>query len=114
MESAEVEIYGSGTGRLANGSADVTFDRLFTESVSPQLPVKVTVTPVGGWSGLYLESTSRAGFTVRSGAGDPNVEFHWMACGRRVGYETRPLVTVPDPEAEMRELREKIEAETAD
>jgi hypothetical protein len=102
-----VEIYASGTARLANGSAQVSFDRLFSEAITPAIPVKVTVTPVGAWSALYLESTSTAGFTVRSASGDAEVEFHWMACGRRTGCEARPAVTIPDP-AEDQRIREQL------
>jgi hypothetical protein len=107
VESPEVEIYASGTARLANGSAQVSFDRLFSEAITPAIPVKVTVTPVGAWSALYLESTSTAGFTVRSASGDAEVEFHWMACGRRTGCEARPAVTIPDP-AEDQRIREQL------
>ena len=106
VESSDVEIYASGTARLTEGRAQVTFDRLFSEAISTAIPVKVTVTPVGGWSALYLETTSTAGFVARSASGDPNVEFHWMACGRRVGYETRPHVTIPDP-AEVQQFRNR-------
>ncbi len=111
VESPEVEVYASGAGRLSGGMARVAFDRLFTEAITPRVPVKVTVTPVGGWSGLYLDATDPAGFTVRSGAGDPDVEFHWMACGRRNGYETRPAITIPDPEEMARIEREKALAQ---
>ena len=90
VEGPEVEIYSSGSARLSGGAASVAFDRLFTEAVSTQIEVRVTVTPVGGWSALYVESNSVNGFDVRSAGGDENVEFHWMACGRRKGYETRP------------------------
>jgi len=107
VESSDVEIYASGTARLRDGRAQVAFDRLFSEAISTAIPVKVTVTPVGGWSALYVETTGTAGFAVRSASGDPNVEFHWMACGRRVGYETRPVVTIPDPGEEQR-LREQM------
>jgi cytoskeletal protein CcmA (bactofilin family) len=90
IEGPEVEIYSSGSARLSAGAANVAFDRLFTEAVSTEVEVRVTVTPVGGWSALYVESNSVNGFDVRSAGGDENVEFHWMACGRRKGYETRP------------------------
>jgi hypothetical protein len=90
VEGPEVEIYSSGSACLSAGAANVAFDRLFTEAVSEEVEVRVTVTPVGGWSALYVESNSVNGFDVRSAGGDENVEFHWMACGRRKGYETRP------------------------
>jgi len=105
VEAPEVEIYCSGTARLTAGSAHVVFDRLFTEAISPEVEVRVTVTAVGAWSGLYVGSANTEGFDVRSGAGDQNVKFNWMACGRRKGYETRPNVTTPD-EAEEKRIRD--------
>lgn len=113
VESPEVEIYASGSARLNAGKFHVEFDQLFTEAVSTDVEIRVTVTPVGGWSGLYVESTSPQGFTILSGAGDQNVRFHWMACGRRAGYETRPYITIPDPAEEqaVREIKERAIAE---
>ena len=104
------EIFYSGDARLSGGTAHVVFDRLFAESVSSEVEVRVTVTPVGAWSALYLTSTSPEGFDVRSADGDENAEFHWMACGRRKGYETRPEVIIPDPEEERRIREQKQRA----
>lgn len=109
VESPEVEVYASGDATLLDGKANVLFDPLFTEAVSPQVEVRVTVTPIGGWSALYLESTSPAGFTVASAAGKPDVRFHWMACGRRQGYEARPHIAAPDP-VEEQTIRQTKEA----
>jgi len=107
VEGPEVEIYCRGSARLKNGSAQVAFDRLFTEAISSTVEVAVTVTPIREWSALYVESTSTEGFDVRSADGEQNVKFHWMACGRRKGYETRPEVAVPDPAEEMSILAQK-------
>ncbi len=97
IEAPDVEFYANGTARLKNGTATVRFERLFREAISPDVPVRVLVTPVGGWSGLYVVSADREGFTVRSGAGDPNVAFNWIAIGRRKGYEERPALPVFEP-----------------
>ena len=97
VESPEVEIYATGSAVLSAGAAFVAFDPLFTEAVSPNVEIRVTVTPIGGWSGLYVESTSPEGFAVASAAGEPNIRFHWMACGRRAGYDARPYIAIPDP-----------------
>ncbi len=107
VEGPEVEICSSGVARLSDGVAHVAFDRLFTESVSSEIDIRVTVTPVGGWSALYLESTDTAGFVVRSASGDPGAGFHWVAFGRRAGFEVRPDVTIPDPETERRAGQER-------
>ena len=112
VESPEVEIYASGSAVLSGGAAYVAFDPLFTEAVSPEVEIRVTVTPIGGWSALYVESTSPEGFTVASAAGEPNIRFHWMACGRRLGYEVRPDITIPDPveEEAIRQAKEAAHA----
>ena len=90
IESPDVEFYANGTTQLKDGVVTVEFERLFREAISAEVPVRVTVTPVGGWSGLYIEAADSTGFTVRSGAGDANVAFNWIAVGRRKGYEERP------------------------
>ncbi|UCC31709.1 MAG: hypothetical protein JSU86_05395, partial [Phycisphaerales bacterium] len=115
VESPEVEIYASGSGHISGGEAYVSFDPLFTEAVSPEVKIRVTVTPVGAWSALYVEFAEPEGFSVKSGAGDDSVEFHWMACGRRNGYEARPAVAIPDPveEDRLREIKELAHAERA-
>jgi hypothetical protein len=110
VESPEVEIYASGTARLSNGGAQVPFDRLFTEAISAQTPVKVTVTPVGAWSALYVEARTTGGFVVRSASGDANVAFDWMACGRRAGYDARPQISIPDPQEQDRLRQAKAQA----
>jgi hypothetical protein len=109
VESPEVEIYASGSAVLSSGAAYVAFDPLFTEAVSPEVEIRVTVTPIGGWSALYIESTNPEGFTVASAGGEPNIRFHWMACGRRLGYEVRPHITIPDP-VEDEAIRQAKEA----
>lgn len=89
VESPEVEISISGTDHLSDGESQVRFGRLFSEIISDKIPVRVIVTPVGSWSGIYVVSANTEGFTVRSGAGNPNAAFNWMAIARRKGYEER-------------------------
>jgi hypothetical protein len=95
VQSPDAEIYSSGTARLSSGEAQVSFDPVFAAAVSSQVELKVTVTPVGGWSALYVVDKSAEGFTVRSASGDASVEFDWVACGRAAGFETKPEVTIP-------------------
>lgn len=81
-----------------------------SEAISPQIPVKVTVTPIGAWSARYVESRDTQGFTVGSASGVANVRFDWMACGRRKGFDSRPNVSIPDPTEERRIARRKLQA----
>jgi len=97
-ETTEPEIYDSGEAYLSNGRAAVSFDRLFTEAVTKDARVRVTVTPVGGWSALFIESTGPSGFVVRSADGDPDIEFFWTAVGLSKDHETGRRITFPDPD----------------
>jgi len=112
VSAADVELMASGRGRLSGGAARVEFDRLFAESIAGPSQVTVTVTPVGGWSGVYVKGIDAKGFDLLSEAGDPNVEFHWVAVGRSRQHERRPDVTIPDPGEHARVARQK-EAEIA-
>ena len=96
IESPEVEFMASGTSKLVNGEAYVRFDRLFKEAISPDIPLKIVVTPKGKWSGLYVVEQSIDGFKVRAEVGAKDVEFDWIAIGRRKGYETRPRIVIPN------------------
>jgi len=96
IESPEVEFMASGTSKLVNGEAYVKFDRLFKEAISPDIPLKIVVTPKGKWSGLYVVEQSIDGFKVRAEVGAKDVEFDWIAIGRRKGYETRPRIVIPN------------------
>lgn len=106
VSAADVEVVASGKGRLSNGKASVAFDDVFTESISGPDDLRVTATPIGGWSALYVERLDHFGFAVRSAGGDRNVEFHWVAIGRSAGHERRPEITLPDRALE-REIEEK-------
>ncbi len=96
VDAPDVMVYCSGDAHLAGGKTDVSFDPLFTEAVSSDVEVLVTVTPVGDWSALYIASADPRGFTVESAGGKADVRFHWMACGRRKGFETRPKISMRD------------------
>jgi len=110
VTSADVSVIASGTGVLSGGAARVEFDRLFAESVSGDADLRVTVTPIGAWSALYIERIDDGGFDIKSGAGEKNVEFHWMAVGRAKGYQERPRISMPDPSVDEAIAREKAES----
>lgn len=104
IETPDVEFMTSGKATLHNGEATVTFEKDFSEAISPDVPLKITATPEGSWSGLYVVSSSNDGFTIRSGAGDQEAEFTWVAIGRRVGYEARPTEAYPEGRKEHETL----------
>ncbi len=103
------ELIARGTARLQKGRAIVQFPAWFSEEVSERDDITVTVTPVGGWSALYLTRVGPRGFEVASAQGDPEITFHWMAIGVRKGY-TRPH-QAPDPKSPPHpEVRRVLEA----
>ena len=107
VTAPDVDVMTSGAGRLMGGAARVEFDRLFAESISGAADLRVTATPVGAWSALYVERVDGGGFTVRSDAGNKDVAFNWVAMGRAKGYERTPEISIPDPAVDARIAAEK-------
>ncbi len=110
VTASDVDVMASGSGRLASGAARVEFDRLFSESISGAADLRVTATPIGAWSALYVARVDGGGFDLRSDAGAKDVEFHWVAVGRARGYERTPDIVIPDANEEARIAREKAAA----
>jgi hypothetical protein len=102
MSSPEVEMVSSGQGRLSGGTARVDFDRTFAESITNPSDLRITATPVGGWSALYIDRIDADGFDLRSDSGRTDVGFHWVAIGRAEDYERKPEIVTPDHDEEMR------------
>ena len=95
VESPEVEFMCSGTAKLKNGESKIKFDRLFRESISKDVPLRITLTPKGKWCQLFVSQQNSEEFSVKSGS-DEEVEFDWIAIGRRKGYEKKyPFEEVP-------------------
>jgi hypothetical protein len=92
--STTVDIYTSGIGEMRNGEAIIQFSPSFTNAISPDVPVVVTVTPMGPCENqIYLEMVNNTGFTVKeSNNGKSSVRFSWIAIGRRAGYERNPEI----------------------
>ena len=107
VASPEVEMVASGQGRLSAGAARVDFDRTFAESITGPDGLRITATPIGGWSALYVEHIDADGFDLRSESGRTDVEFHWAAVGRAEGHERAPEIVIPDHEEEERILELK-------
>ncbi len=109
VASPEAELVVSGKGRLSAGAARIDFDRTFAESITGPDDLRITATPVGAWSALYVENIDADGFELRSESGRTDVEFHWTAVGRAEGHERSPEIIIPDHEEEERLLRLKEE-----
>ena len=82
LSGMRVEIMDRGRGKLESGRATITFDNRFSQIVSAEEPIIITVTPIGPCKGLYVESSSPKGFTVvEMDGGSSSVEFNWIAIG---------------------------------
>jgi hypothetical protein len=93
-ESTEVWFSDYGFGRLTNGSAFITIDPIFSETVNLDKPYHVFVQPYGD-AELYVSQRTPAGFEVRLRAGDPGVEFSYRLVAVRRGYEDTRLERAP-------------------
>ena len=86
--STDVTVQTSGIAQLSAGQCEVVFDENFRDAISDEIPVIVTVTPIGESAGIHLSSLSADGFMVQeNNAGRSTVEFTYIAIGRRKGYE---------------------------
>lgn len=94
IEAPDVEFYANGTGTLVSGSAKINFERLFSETISSESPIRITVTSVGSWSGIYVsDDVTTKGFTAISENGNLNAKFNWIAIARRKDFEKRPVLS---------------------
>jgi hypothetical protein len=107
VSAADADVIASGTGRLNGGTARVDFDRLFAESITGPDGLRITATPIGVWSALYVERIDAGGFDLRSASGDAGAEFHWVAVGRAAGDGRSHDVTIPDDDATRALAQEK-------
>ena len=87
-----VDVYAKGTAQLQNGRAIIHFDRDFSNIISKESPVIITVTPQGNCNGIYTQEVTNTGFIiVENNNGQANVPVSWIAVGTKIGYE-KPLI----------------------
>ncbi|MCB0807325.1 MAG: hypothetical protein KDC05_16135 [Bacteroidales bacterium] len=90
--STDVTVQTCGYATLSNGKATISFDKQFSDAVSPSEPVIVTVTPMGKSGGIYLSQVDNQGFSIEeNGEGKSNVMVSYIAIGKRKGYENPQL-----------------------
>ena len=90
--STDVTVQTSGYATLSAGRCDITFDENFSSVVSDDIPIVVTVTPIGQSEGVYVSYVNINGFSVvENRNGSSNVEVAFIAIGRRTGYENPQL-----------------------
>ncbi len=78
LEGPEIGVYYRGEAQLAQGEAVVSLPAYF-EALTRKERRTVQLTPVGGWSPLYVATEVQGGtFTVRTAAGgNPTQRFYW-------------------------------------
>ncbi len=86
--SLTADVYVRGTSALKNGSTYIVFDAAFQATISAELPLNITVTPMGESQGVYVTDITTTGFrVVENNHGNAAVSFNWLAMATRKGYE---------------------------
>ncbi|HUM32019.1 MAG TPA: hypothetical protein PLQ08_03615 [Bacteroidales bacterium] len=91
--STSVDILDRGVAKMTNGKITIKFKKEFSELVSEEEPIIVTVSPMGRPAVLYLQQVSATEFTVIDDSQDSqkDLTFSWIAVGVRKGYEN-PII----------------------
>jgi hypothetical protein len=97
MQSPENWMEDFGSATLQNGSATVSIDPEFAETINPSADYHVFLTPNGDSRGLYVVAKTPTGFEVHeSGGGKSTLSFDYRIVAKRRGYEAQRLVDVTD------------------
>jgi hypothetical protein len=90
--STDVTVQTSGYSTLSAGRCTIEFDENFKKIVSPDVPVVITVTPIGNSNGVFVSEVRSDGFSVvENNDGKSDVQIAFIAIGRRAGYESPDL-----------------------
>jgi hypothetical protein len=77
-----------GSGQLSNGTATITLDPEFAETVNTSVDYHVFLTPNGESKGLYVSQKGPSTFEVReSGEGTSSISFDYRIVAHRKGQE---------------------------
>jgi hypothetical protein len=89
LESPEVWFEDFGEGKLKNGSAHISLDKLFLETVTinTTYPMKVFVQIEGDCNGTYVIPGTTSFDVIELNNGTSNVPFSYRVIAKRVGYE---------------------------
>lgn len=85
-EAPEVLLEDYGTGKLVNGTANISIDPIFTKNiiVNTNHPLKVFIQLEGDCNGVYVTNKTANGFTVKElQNGNSNVSFSWHIVANR-------------------------------
>lgn len=94
IESPENWFEDVGSGHLANGTALISLEATFAQTVSTSAEYHVFLTPKGDCEGFYVSNETAIGFEVHElHGGHSNVAFDYRIMARRSGYES---IRLPD------------------
>jgi hypothetical protein len=115
VEAAENWFEDAGSGQLANGTAGVSLDAVFAQTVNGELDYHVFLTPNGDCKGLYVTNKRSNSFEVHElGGGHSSIAFDYRIMARRRGFERVRLQDVTadfaHAKAESAALAARLEA----
>jgi hypothetical protein len=85
LEGPEAGTYTRGTAKTVDGRVVIELPAHFTK-VTEAKGMTVQLTPIGGWSQLYVEERTPQRIVVRVAEGQDDVEFDYLVQGVRRGY----------------------------
>ena len=98
VESPENWFEDFGTAQLRGGAAEVSLEPGFLQTVDTAADYHVFLNPKGDCRGLYVASTTPAGFEVREmGGGSASIAFDYRIVAHRRGFENVRLQDVHLP-----------------
>ncbi len=97
----EQDVIVSGSGLLDGGRVSIAIDPAVAAAFSPDMPVRVIVTPTSECNGLCVTEKSSSGFQVKELLrGSSDATFDWIVIARAKGYEKTiytPPIIAEDP-----------------
>jgi hypothetical protein len=88
VESPENWFEDAGSGQLSNGSAVISLESTFAQTVNVEMEYHVFLTPKGDCEGLYVSNETPTGFEVHElRNGHSSIAFDCRIMAKRKGYE---------------------------
>src|ERR1022692_92548 len=88
IESPESWFEDFGSGQLSNGTAVISLEPTFVQTVNTGVDYHVFLTPKGDSHGLYVTHETATSFEVREqGRGTSNIAFDYRIVAKRKGFE---------------------------
>jgi hypothetical protein len=118
VEAPENWFEDMGSGQLSNGSARISLDPTFAQTVNTGVEYHVFLTPKGDCKGLYVGNESATSFEVHElGGGTSNIAFDYRIAAKRASYENIRLEDFTERfnrlEAQRAELWRSTHAQSA-